>query len=56
MDIYSLSDSELRELIENKSNLFSSYSVRNKSGEFVSVVDVDSVLELLKSIINEKSK
>lgn len=42
-------DNELREEILKNSNLYTKYSVRNKDGDFTEVVDVDSVINYIKT-------
>ena len=44
-------DSKMEELISSRSQLYTSYSVKNKEGKFRSVVDIESVVELLREIL-----
>ncbi len=44
-------DDKMEELIRSRSQLYTSYSVKDKEGKYRSVVDVDSVVELLRELI-----
>lgn len=45
------SDSKMEELIRSRSQLYTSYSVKDKEGKFRSVVDIESVVELLREVL-----
>jgi len=45
------SDSKIEELIRSRSQLYTSYSVKDKEGKFRSVVDIESVVELLREVL-----
>lgn len=45
------SDSKMEELIKSRSQLYTSYSVKDKEGKFRSVVDIESVVELLREVL-----
>jgi hypothetical protein len=44
-------DEKIQELISSRSQLYTSYSVKDKEGKFRSVVDIESVVELLREIL-----
>ena len=45
------SDSKMEELISSRSQLYTAYSVKDKEGKFKSVVDIESVIELLRELL-----
>jgi hypothetical protein len=45
------SDDKMEELIRSRSQLFTAYSVKDKEGKFKSVVDIESVVELLREVL-----
>ena len=45
-------DDKITEFVENNHNLYTAYSVRNKDGNFTSVIDVKSVVDLLREVLN----
>ena len=45
------SHEEMKDFITSKSKLYTAYSVRDKEGNFTSVVDVDSVIEIIRDLI-----
>jgi hypothetical protein len=44
-------DEKIQELIISRSQLYTSYSVKDKEGKFRSVVDIESVVELLREVL-----
>ena len=46
------SDNKMQELLTNRSRLYTSYSVKDKKGAFRPVIDMDSVIELLREVLN----
>ena len=46
-------DEKIHELIESRSQLYIGYSVRNKDGHFRQVVDIDSVVQLLRELLTK---
>jgi hypothetical protein len=44
-------DERLTKIVESKSQLYTGYGVRDKEGKFRDVVDVQSVVLLLKDIL-----
>jgi hypothetical protein len=44
-------DEKIQELISSRSQLYTSYSVKDKEGKFRSVVDIESVVELLREVL-----
>lgn len=46
-------DDKLREFINSKSNLYTGYTVKSKTGEFEEVIDISTVILILKDIIKE---
>lgn len=44
-------DERLTKIVESKSQLYTGYGVRDKEGKFRDVVDVQSVVELLKDVL-----
>jgi molybdopterin converting factor small subunit len=44
-------DSKMEELIRSRSQLYSSYSVKDKEGKYRGVVDIESVVELLREVL-----
>lgn len=45
---------KIRELLEQRSQLYTSYSVRDRQGKFRSVIDIESVVELLQELTENK--
>jgi hypothetical protein len=45
------SDDKMEELIRSRSQLYTSYSVKDKEGKYRSVVDIDSVVELFRELL-----
>lgn len=45
------SDSKMEELIRSRSQLYTSYSVKDKEGKYRGVVDIESVFELLREVL-----
>ena len=45
------SDSKIEELIRSRSQLYTSYSVKDKEGKYRGVVDIQSVVELLRQVL-----
>ena len=45
------SDEQMKALISRRSQLYTSYSVKDKDGKYRSVVDIDSVIELLRELL-----
>lgn len=45
------SDSKMEELIRSRSQLYTAYSVKDKEGKYRGVVDIQSVIELLREVI-----
>jgi hypothetical protein len=46
------SDDKMEELIRSRSQLYTSYSVKDKEGKYRSVVDIDSVIGLMRELIS----
>lgn len=44
------SDDKMEEMIRSRSQLYTAYSVKNKEGKYRSVVDIESVIELLREL------
>lgn len=44
------SDGKMEELIRSRSQLYTSYSVKDKEGKYRGVVDIESVVELLREV------
>ena len=53
MDAQDKLDGRLTEIVRSKSQLYTGYGVRDKEGKFRDVVDIQSVVELLKDIISQ---
>jgi|688.fasta_scaffold784371_3 hypothetical protein len=45
------SDDKMEELIRSRSQLYTSYSVKDKDGKYRSVVDIDSVVGLIRELL-----
>lgn len=45
------SDNKMEDLIRSRSQLYTSYSVKDKKGKYRSVVDIESVVELLREVL-----
>lgn len=45
------SDNKMEDLIRSRSQLYTSYSVKDKEGKYRSVVDIESVVELLREVL-----
>lgn len=45
-------DSKMQELISSRSQLYTSYSVKDKEGKFRSVVDIESVVKMLRDVFS----
>jgi Na+-transporting NADH:ubiquinone oxidoreductase subunit NqrC len=45
------SDDKMEELIRSRSQLYTSYSVKDKEGKYRSVVDIDSVIGLMRELL-----
>lgn len=45
------SDSKMEELIRSRSQLYTTYSVKDKEGKYRGVVDIESVVELLREVL-----
>tara|TARA_R110000796_G_scaffold59371_1_gene136789 strand:+ start:4409 stop:4600 length:192 start_codon:yes stop_codon:yes gene_type:complete len=44
-------DEKMTELVSNRSQLYTAYGVKDKDGKFRGVIDIDSVVELLRDIL-----
>ena len=44
-------DSKMEELIRNRSQLYTAYSVKDKEGKYRDVVDIQSVVVLLRQVL-----
>ena len=49
-------DAKIEELIKSRSQLYTSYSVKDKEGKFRSVVDIESVIKLMREILGNKKQ
>lgn len=45
------SDNKMEDLIRSRSQLYTSYSVKDKEGKYRGVVDIESVIELLREVL-----
>jgi hypothetical protein len=45
------SDDKMEDLIRSRSQLYTSYSVKDKEGKYRSVVDIDSVIGLMRELL-----
>lgn len=45
------SDNKMQDLIRSRSQLYTSYSVKDKEGKYRGVVDIESVVELLREVL-----
>ena len=45
------SNEQMEKLVRSRSQLYTSYSVKDKEGKYRSVVDIDSVVELLRELL-----
>lgn len=48
------SNEQMEELVRSRSQLYTSYSVKDKEGKYRSVVDIDSVVELLRELLKNE--
>ena len=49
-----MSEKEIEELVNSRSKLYTSYSVKDKEGHYRRVVDVDSVVELIAELMPKR--
>ena len=47
-------DDKMNALIQSRSQLYTAYSVKDKNNKYRSVVDIDSVVELLREILKKQ--
>lgn len=46
------SDSEMEKFIKSRSQLYTSYAVKDREGKYREVVDIKSVVELLREVLS----
>jgi hypothetical protein len=48
------SDEQIEEYLSSKGNLYTSFGVRNRQGEFCSIIDIPTVVSIIRELLQKQ--